>query len=162
MITVTKLSGNPPFFLSLTGMTVWGFQELVARMKKHKPGYEKGRLGSPGRQRKIGGGRKFACVLEEQLLMLLLRYRLGLKCAVLGALFEVTGATACRNVRYVIPLYKKFHPLPGRMISPCLENARKELSGLCPDMEIAADTPAKANYAPTPTRLLRNKNRILP
>ena len=116
MITVEKLSKKPTLFLSFTGIPVDDFQILVHQMKETRPEYEKKRLNRPERKRVVGGGRQFRLSLEEQLLLLLMYYRLYSTYALLGFLFNLDESNIYRNIAYIKPLFKQFLPLPQRVI----------------------------------------------
>lgn len=116
MLTVEKLSKKPSLFKSFTGLTVEDFQKLANQMEEAQRNYDKKRLGRPNRQRVIGGGRKFKLLVAEQLLMLLMYYRLYTTYALLGFLFDLDQSNISRNIDYIKGLFKQFLPLPKRLI----------------------------------------------
>lgn len=116
MISVEKLSKKPSLFLSFTGMSISSFQGLVGKMETNAELYEKKRLSRTNRRRDIGGGRKFTYPLAEQLLMLLMYYRLYATYALLGFLFDVDETTILRNINHIGPLFEQFLPLPEKII----------------------------------------------
>lgn len=150
MLTIEKLSKKPVLFRSFTGMSLEDFQVLSNRMKDSQPEYEKKRLTQPNRERALGGGRKFNHCLEDQLLMLLMYYRLYITYALLGFLFNLDQSNIQRNIAYIQPLFKQFLPIPKRM----LERDKKvqtfeELLLLYPQLRVVVDATEQAIPRPS-------------
>lgn len=141
MISIEKLTKKPSLFLSFAGMSVSEFQSLVCQMQEKEFDYETKRLGRKGRQRAIGGGRKFIHQLPEQLLMLLMYYRLYLTQCLLGFMFDVDETTIGRNINHMSPLFEEFLPLPEKIIPASTKlNTLPELLKWFPQLKVVIDT----------------------
>ena len=100
-----KLSRQPKQFLSLTGMNLHQFQELLPQLTEASRRLELERKAQvvgtqQKRERSIGGGAKFANLLEDRLLMALIYYRLYLTQEFMTLLFNVANKSViCRNIQ---------------------------------------------------------------
>jgi hypothetical protein len=70
----------------------------------------------PGRQRRPGAGPKFSLTVSDQLLALLIYYRTYVSHVFLAFLFNVDGATICRNFRRIEPLLAGIFRIPERRV----------------------------------------------
>lgn len=99
-------------FRSLTGITQEKFDKLV---KKTTPLYEQAeekRLYKAKRERKQGGGRQKELDLSNQLLMLLMYYRVYVSQEFLGLIFGLHNCNVSRQINYLQPLLAKVFRIP--------------------------------------------------
>ncbi len=127
-----KLSSKPKLFLSVAGISVSDFQRLLpdtAFAFRQLEGERKRRTVQTQveRQRAIGGGAQFAHELPDQLLMLLLYYRLYLTQEFMTLLFKVESKSAiCRNIQLMRAVCQTVLPVPAKAFRRILEPAKKE------------------------------------
>lgn len=127
-----KLSGNPKLFLSTTGMTLSEFKRLMPEFKQAFSLLERERKALTVRSvskrvRAIGGGKKFTHQLEDQLLMLLVYYRLYLTQEFMTLLFKVESKSAvCRNIQLMRAVCQAVLPVPEKARRRILELAKAE------------------------------------
>jgi hypothetical protein len=113
-------------FRSLTGLTLDKFNELL---KKIEPLYEQAetkRLQRENRKRKQGGGRQKNLDLANQLLMLLMYYRIYVSQEFLGLIFGLHNCNVSRQINYLEPLLAKVFRIPTRKIKLEEENLTEE------------------------------------
>jgi len=140
MITIEKLYQKPSLLLSFTGLTLAEFQKLLGQMALAEAVYKETRLSRTNRQRALGGGRHFTYQLAEQLLMLLMYYRLYCTYTLLGFMFDVDETTILRNIVYISPLMTQFLPLPEKII-PAISRIKTmpELLQRYPELKVIID-----------------------
>jgi hypothetical protein len=115
-----KLARNPKMFLSVTGMHLHTFEELL-------PSFEQAFLKldcdrklktvrhQTDRKRAAGGGRAFNNDLANRLLMLLVYYRLYLTQDFMTLLFKAASKSIiCRNIQQIRPVVEAALPVPER------------------------------------------------
>jgi transposase len=107
MISYRELVKKPRVFKSLTGVTVSEFGELYNKVQPLWLNNEVERLSRRERKRAIGGGRDYALTLKERLLMTLVWLKLYLTVDALGFFFGVSGSTASRNTRNILPVLRQ-------------------------------------------------------
>ena len=110
-MNVAKLKRRPKHLHNFTGLTVDQFEmlcEAVAEARA-KRGVER-----EGRQRALGGGRKAKLVLEEQVLVGLMYYRLYVTQMLLGYLFDLDDSNVSRLIGELRPLMQAVLPLPAQ------------------------------------------------
>jgi transposase len=107
MITYRELINKPRVFKSLTGVTVSEFDELYDKVQPLWFNNEIERLSQRERKRAIGGGRDYTLKLKERLLMTLVWLKLYLTVDALGFFFGVSGSTASRNTRNILPVLRQ-------------------------------------------------------
>ena len=107
MITFENLSRKPSVFKGFTGVTVAEFKELLGKVTPVWVEHEQKRLERPNRQRAMGGGRKPALGLREQLLVTLVWLRLYLATEPLGFLFGIDKSTVSRYTRRMLPVLRQ-------------------------------------------------------
>ena len=107
MIRYRELSKKPRVFKSLTGVTVSEFGELYDKVQPLWLNNEIERLSRRERKRAIGGGRDYTLKLKERLLMTLVWLKLYLTVDALGFFFSVSGSTASRNTRNILPVLRQ-------------------------------------------------------
>jgi len=98
MLTFAKLSKKPSRVRAFTGLSPAEFQEFVGI---YRPLWEKHRLAlrKTERKRAVGGGRRLKlAVFDDRLLCFLVYAKLYCTYDLLGYLFDVDAATACRTV----------------------------------------------------------------
>jgi len=127
-----KLSRNPKQFLTVTGMNLHQFQELLPQFQQAFDKQERKRKvvvvkTKQKRQRRIGGGSPFAHELSDQLLMLLIYYRLYLTQEFLTLLFKHQHKSSIsRNITRMRQLFEKVLPTHHRARAKVLRLATKE------------------------------------
>jgi IS5 family transposase len=107
MIKYRELIKKPRVFKSLTGVTVSEFGELYDKVQPLWLNNEIERLSRRERKRAIGGGRDYTLKLKERLLMTLVWLKLYLTVDALGFFFSVSGSTASRNTRSILPVLRQ-------------------------------------------------------
>jgi len=127
-----KLSSKPKLFLSVAGISLSDFQRLLPDFADTFRQLESERQRrtvqtQAERQRAIGGGSQFAHQLPDQLLMLLLYYRLYLTQELMTLLFKVDSKSAiCRNIQLMRAVCQTVLPVPAKALRRILELAQKE------------------------------------
>jgi len=115
-----KLARNPKMFLSVTGMHLHTFQELLpafeqAFLKLDRDRELKTVRHQADRERAAGGGRAFNNDLANRLLMLLVYYRLYLTQDFMTLLFKAASKSIiCRNIQQLRPVVEAVLPVPER------------------------------------------------
>jgi|SRR5215207_1828636 len=132
MTPYRKLSRNPKQFLTVTGMNLHQFQELLPqftqafaqREQKRKAVVVKTKV---ARRRSAGGGSQFAHELADRMLMLLTYYRLYLTQEFLTLLFEHQNkGSISRNISSMRALSEGVLPTHQQARSKVLSLANKE------------------------------------
>ncbi|NIS82595.1 MAG: transposase [Anaerolineales bacterium] len=106
MISYEKLVKKPRVFKSITGLSIEEFEQLYQRFAPAWVEHERQRLGRPNRKRAIGGGRKYALKLKDQLVMVTCWLRLYLNTEAMGFFFGVDKATVSRNCRRLLKVLR--------------------------------------------------------
>ncbi|MCL5029608.1 MAG: transposase family protein [Bacteroidetes bacterium] len=122
----TTIKKRATLFRSLTGLTLDKYTELL---KKIEPLYEQAeskRLYKEQRKRKQGGGRQKQLDLSNQLLMLLMYYRLYVSQEFLGLIFSLHNCNVSRQIKYLEPMLAKVFRIPVRKIKLEEENITEE------------------------------------
>lgn len=104
-----QLKRRPRHFANFTGLSVEQFEGLVEAAQAAaalQPRDER------SRQRAVGGGRKAKLALEDQLLVVLMYYRLYLTQILLGYLFDLDDSNVSRVIGRVRPWLLEVLPLP--------------------------------------------------
>jgi DDE superfamily endonuclease len=116
----SKLARNPKMFLSVTGMHLHTFQELLPQFEKAFLKLETERKlktvrTASHRKRSVGGGRAFNNDLANRLLMLLVYYRLYLTQDFMTYLFKAANKSLIsRNIQQVRSVVEAVVPTPER------------------------------------------------
>jgi hypothetical protein len=127
-----KLARKPRIFLSTTGMNLHAFQELLPQFEAAFLNLQQQRKkrtvrSDSVRQRQIGGGRSFNNDLANQLLMLLLYYRLYLTQDFMTLLFHAENKSLiCRNIQLMKAVFEAVLPTPDRAKKRLLSLAKAE------------------------------------
>src|ERR1044071_3390826 len=115
-----KLARQPKLFLSVTGMHLHTFQELLPHFEQAFLKLEAARKcksvrTSADRQRLAGAGRAFNNDLANRALMLLVYYRLYLTQEFMTLLFKAADKSViCRNIQQMRPVIEAVLPTPER------------------------------------------------
>jgi len=109
---IEQLKKRPKHFHNFTGLRVEEFETVVEAVKKELGKVKEGSTRT--RQRAVGGGRKPALEIEEQLLVLLMYYRLYVTQILLGYLFDLDDSNVSRLISRLRPLLLEVLPLPAR------------------------------------------------
>ncbi len=127
-----KLSRNPKQFLTVTGMNLHQFEELLPTFQQAFDRQEKKRKAvvvktKATRQRRMGGGSQFAHQLCDQLLMVLIYYRLYLTQEFLTLLFKHQHKSSIsRNIKVMRELLAAVLPTHAKALQKVLALATKE------------------------------------
>jgi len=156
----TSLKLRPKHFHSFTGLKVEEFDRLVAIIRDDWETQRLRRLekNNPDRQRKIGGGRKYALpLLEDQLLLTLAWSKLYFSYLMFEYLFGVDESTISRTVHSVpLLLQSRFVFQDPRKSGRKKITTIEELKKLFPDLDdILAD--ATEQVIPRPERKRKRK-----
>jgi len=98
------LSRHPRVFLTMTGLPVIVFDELVRDLLPAYAAAEHARLQRPGRQRAMGGGHPFALGPRDQILLTVVWLRQYPTQEALGYFFGVSDTGARAVIERVLPL----------------------------------------------------------
>ncbi|MGI0063075.1 MAG: transposase family protein [Nitrosotalea sp.] len=140
MITYEKLARKPKIFRSFTGLDVPEFDFLSEKIREEHETTERERLSRPKRKRKIGQGRKFALVLKDRLLMLLVYYRMYTSYTLAGFLFGLDQSNVCRDIRYLEPAVRRCIPIPQKKYADAKKATTLEgLERYFPELKIITD-----------------------
>lgn len=105
----SQLRKRPRHLQNFTGLNVAQFDELVRALGAEADGEpEPTRV----RQRAVGGGRKAKLTLEDQVVLILMYYRLYLTQVLLGYLFNLDDSNVSRVVSRLRPRLLAVLPLP--------------------------------------------------
>ncbi len=132
MTLYRKLSRSPKQFLTVTGMNLHQFQLLLPKFTQAFEQQEHKRKAvvvktKAVRHRGAGGGSQFAHELADQLLMLLIYYRLYLTQEFLTLLFKHQHKSSIsRNISYMRTLFEEVLPTHAQARARVLSLAKKE------------------------------------
>ncbi len=127
-----KLSRNPKQFLTVTGMNLHQFQQLLPTFQQAFERQEKKRKArvvktKAKRKRRAGGGSQFVHQLPDQMLMLLIYYRLYLSQEFLTLLFKHQHkSSVSRNIKQMRDLFETVLPTHATALDKVLRLATKE------------------------------------
>jgi hypothetical protein len=116
MMHTDRLQRSPDTFRQLTGLTPAKFDQVLADLTPLYRRADARRKDRPGRQRKLGAGRKHALPLADRLLMLLMYYRTYTTHAFLGFLFGIDDSAVGRNINPLQPLLAGLFRIPERRV----------------------------------------------
>src|SRR5215210_3996356 len=132
MTLYRKLSRSPKQFLTVTGMNLHQFQMLLPKFTQAFEQQEQQRKAvviktKAARQRGAGGGAQFAHELADQMLMLLIYYRLYLTQEFLTLLFKHQHKSSIsRNISSMRALFEEVLPTYQKARGKVLSLAKKE------------------------------------
>ncbi len=98
------LTQHPTVFRAMTGISVAEYRQIVQALTVPYAAAEQQRLARPDRRRAIGGGRRFALALADQVLLTIVWLRQYPTFPVLGYLFGLDDRPAARIVARLLPL----------------------------------------------------------
>jgi hypothetical protein len=128
----TKLARRPKLFLSVTGMHLHTFQELLPQFQQAFLKLEAERKlktvrTATDRQRTAGAGRAFNNDLANRSLMLLVYYRLYLTQEFMTFLFKAANKSLiCRNIQQMRRVIESVLPTPERALKRIFSLAKAE------------------------------------
>lgn len=128
----SKLVKKPKQFLTVTGMNLTQFEELLPQFRQTFALQEQNRKAvvvktQQKRRRAFGAGAQFKHSLEEQLLMLLIYYRLYLSQEFLTLLFRhANKSSICRNIKLMRALFEEVLATHQKALKKVLSLAAKE------------------------------------
>jgi hypothetical protein len=123
---LTTIKKRETLFRSLTGLPLEKFTGLLKQIEPLYEHAERKRLYKAQRERKQGGGRQKQLDLANQLLMLLMYYRLYVSQEFLGLIFNLHNCNVSRQTKYLEPLLAKVFKIPTRKIELEEENLTEE------------------------------------
>ncbi len=132
MALYRKLSRSPKQFLTVTGMNLHQFQSLLPHFTQAFARQEQKRKAvvvktKQKRKRGVGGGSQFAHKLTDQMLMLLIYYRLYLTQELLTLLFlHQHKSSISRNISQMRALFEEVLPTHATARAKVLSLAKKE------------------------------------
>ena len=142
MMKSVYLSGFPKIFLSMTGLHLDEFDDLIDDVEPLYQAAELARLDRPDRQRDLGGGDYPALSMRDQILLTVIWLRLYPTQDVLGYFFGVSQATVSTYLQRVLPLLERDGRDRMRMPDPGRKRRRKldELLKDMPEVMVVIDS----------------------
>jgi DDE superfamily endonuclease/Helix-turn-helix of DDE superfamily endonuclease len=142
MMKYVYLSGFPKIFLTMTGLHLNEFDELVREVEPLYQAAEQKRLSRPDRQRDVGGGDHPDLSPRDQILLTVIWLRQYPTQDVLGYFFSVSQASVSRYVERVLPVLEQDGRDRMRMPDPGRKRRRKlqELLGDMPEIMVVIDS----------------------
>lgn len=136
------LSQHKKVFLSMTGLRVHEFDDLVNDLLPAYVEAEHQRLDRPDRQRAIGAGHPFDLDDRDQILLTIVWLRVYPIREVLGYLFGVSDSTVSRTINRVLPLLEQNGRDGMRMPDPGRKRRRKldDLLRDTPELAVVIDS----------------------
>jgi hypothetical protein len=132
MMRYSWLSQYPRVFLSVTGLRVAEFEQLVKDVLPQYGEAEQARLERAERQRAMGGGHPFELVPRDHVLLTVIWLRVYPVHEVLGYLFGVSDSTVSRVIERVLPVLEQAGRDTMRMPEPGRKR-RRQLDDLLRD-----------------------------
>lgn len=123
LVTIKK---KERLFRSLTGITAEKFNELLKQVTPFYEAAETERLFKSKRIRKQGGGRQKDLDLPNQLLMLLMYYRVYVSQEFLGLIFGLHNCNVSRQITYLQPQLAKVFRIPAQRVKLSEEELTEE------------------------------------
>ena len=136
MIYYARLSRFPKVFLSMTGLRVSEFDQLLDDLAVPYGQAEQTRLSHPKRQRALGGGPDFKLAYRDQVLLTIIWLRLYPTHEVLAFLFGVSDSSVSRCIARLLPLLEANGrdtmrmPDPGKKRRRALDDLLQEVPAL--------------------------------
>jgi len=142
MMRYSWLSQYPRVFLSVTGLRVAEFDQLVKDVLPKYGEAEQARLERAERQRAMGGGHPFELALRDHVLLTVIWLRVYPVHEVLGYLFGVSDSTVSRVIERVLPVLEQAGRDTMRMPDPGRKRRRQldELLRDTPELAVVIDT----------------------
>jgi len=133
MMKYVYLSGFPKIFLTMTGLYLNEFDDLVIAVEPLYQAAEQKRLNRPDRQRDFGGGDHPDLASRDQILLTIIWLRQYPTQDVLGYFFGISQATVSRYLERVLPILEQDGQDRMRMPDPGRKR-RRQLDELLRDM----------------------------
>lgn len=133
MMRYLYLSGYPKIFLTMTGLRLDEFDELVGQLRSLYAEAKQARLNRADRQRALGGGDHPDLSVRDQSLMTVMWLRQYPTQDVLGYFFGISQTTVSQYLSHVLPILEKDGQDRMRMPDPGRKR-RRNLAGLLRDM----------------------------
>lgn len=126
----SRLRRKPRHLYNFTGLTLEQFDALCKAVKEELSVSKASKLKQ--RQRAIGGGRKTNLSVEDQVLVILMYYRLYLSQILLGYLFTLDDSNVSRLISKLRPILIDVLPVPvqERSLFYIPEGSKKRISSL--------------------------------
>lgn len=136
------LSRYPRVFITLTGVRLAEFEELVHDLLPAYAQAQQARLSRPGRQRAIGGGHPFALSPRDQLLLTVVWLRQYPTQEALGYFFGVSDSAARSAIERMRPLLEAAGRATMRGRDPGVKHRRHAAALLAqiPELAVLVDT----------------------
>ena len=140
LLNYKSLSKRLSLFRSLTGVEVFEFDAIYARVQVKYVEYETKRLSRENRKRKVGAGHPFKLPLQERLLMFLFYYRLYITSTLTGVLFELDQSNVLKDIRKLEPLLKEVLPTPKKLHDKARQlQTLQEIEAMFPELKAFLD-----------------------
>lgn len=125
-----RLKKKPKHLYNFTGLSVEQFEELVKAVEKELEAEK--RVSIKERQRALGCGRKTHLSVEDQVLVILMYYRLYLTQILLGYLFNLDDSNVSRLISKLRAVLVNVLPVPvqEKLLFAQTESSRKRISSL--------------------------------
>lgn len=143
MISYQALIQKPRVFKSVTGLERAEFDRLFQKFLPVWVEQERERRDRPGRQRAIGGGRRYKLILQDRLIMVLTWLRLYLNTEALGFFFGLNKSNVSRNCRRLLQVLRTLGDETLGWPEPPTRGKGKgveEALQACPDLLAIVDT----------------------
>jgi len=142
MMKYVYLSGFPKIFLTMTGLHLDEFDDLVEEVEPLYQAAEQKRLSRPDRQRDLGGGDHPDLSVRDQILLTVIWLRQYPTQDVLGYFFGVSQATVSRYLERVLPILSQDGRDRMRMPDPGRKRRHKldELLRDMPEIMVVIDS----------------------
>ena len=142
MMKYVYLSDFPRIFLTMTGLQVNEFDDLVNEVEPFYQAAEQKRLNRPDRRRDLGGGDHPDLTLRDQILLTVIWLRQYPTQDVLGYCFGVSQTTVSRYLERVLPILSQDGRDRMRMPDPGRKRRRKldELLRDMPELMVVIDS----------------------
>lgn len=113
MYTEEILRQKPAVIKIFTGLPAVVFWDLVAQVEAKLPTYNRKRHHRPGRQRAVGGGRRFDLPVAIRVALVLTYVRLNIPQEAVAAIYQkATQSDVSRQLRLLLPLMGEVLPCP--------------------------------------------------
>lgn len=112
MFTEQSLRQYPELVKALTGVASETFWAMMAALDSQQAAYEHGRHARAGRQRAMGGGRRFEQALSVRVAVVLTYLRLHVPQTVVAWLYGCSQSEVSRELRRLLPLISQVVPVP--------------------------------------------------
>jgi DDE superfamily endonuclease/Helix-turn-helix of DDE superfamily endonuclease len=142
MMKYVYLSGFPKIFLTMTGLHLNEFDDLMDEVEPLYQAAERKRLNRPDRQRDLGGGDHPDLSVRDQVLLTVIWLRQYPTQDVLGYFLGISQATVSRYLERVLPILEQDGQDRMRMPDPGRKRRRKldELLRDMPEIMVVIDS----------------------